>query len=459
MQRASRRSCRQACIVAGLLACCSPARRLYAPPEPRSPPPARPFHKQMRRREGAQAQSTNSYGALLDGVVREVRLSGGDTAYAVHALLSAAGYSAPAQALRGMKDRLQASGGALTTVKVDGADVAVLNRAAFSNLLAILNAPAQRLVESLSARLAAAEGEEEEEEEEEEARPLAADDAFAASLQAEETETEAEEEEAEDEEDVDAPPRSGGKPRARAGDRRRLPAPPSETLQLCAEFIARQFRNARRAAWRHLYRPNPDWDAISPHWKLVNNKVFWGVMGGPRVSPPVPFKLTTAKGTVIDMPMDGSFLLQLYRLEHDLLQDDQLEKAERQGRIALEGIFRSRGQKYGGLPLMLTLGQEQRGASHSAIQQLAAASPAFVSAKTVAEELVRAEQQQQRTIDELLQRVVFILYIDNFFRQFGCVRRCCCEQSMGGWMPAVVSRCLPADAFACTQRQHCLPRD
>ena len=144
----------------------------------------------MRRREGAQAQSTNSYGALLDGVVREVRLSGGDTAYAVHALLSAAGYSAPAQALRGMKDRLQASGGALTTVKVDGADVAVLNRAAFSNLLAILNAPAQRLVESLSARLAAAEGEEEEEEEEEEARPLADDDAFAASLQAEETETE-----------------------------------------------------------------------------------------------------------------------------------------------------------------------------------------------------------------------------------------------------------------------------
>jgi len=358
-----------------------------------------------------------AYGATLEGGVREVVRGGEETHYAVVSLLSLAGYKRPKDTLKQLKEKLEARGGVLAQLEVAGNNIYAVNAVALSNLLAFLSAPAQSAVEALQARLAQSggAGAEEEEEEADEAEDEEEAEAGTGTSDAEEGD---EEDEDEDEEDEDAPRGQGMR---RAGDRRKVPPPPALALQTFFNFYLQQLRKARRAAWRNLHRGTPDYKAVHPHWVLASSRAFWLIMG--KASPPISFEIVNAKGVVQSVPEDFSFLLQLYRLEHCLMRANQLQKAMRQGRLWLEGIFRAMGRKYGGGPLLLSLAMVQRGARASVLDQLAAASPSSVSRKTAMEEVARMETQQQRELIARLRALKpdegFAAILDNLFRSSG----------------------------------------
>jgi len=361
-----------------------------------------------------------AYGATLEGGVREVVRGDEETLYAVNSLISLAGYKQPKNTLKQLKEKLEARGGVVEQLQVGGNSVYTLNAVALSNLLDFLYAPAQSAVEALQARLAqSGAGGAEEEEEEEADQAVGDEEEEEAGTGPSDAEEGGEEEEDEDEVDEDAP---RGQGMHRAGDRRKVPPPPALALQTFFNFYLQQLRKARRAAWRYLHRRTPDYKAVHPHWVLASSRAFWLIMG--KASPPISFEIVNAKGVVQSVPEDFSFLLQLYRLEHCLMRANQLQKAMRQGRLWLEGIFRAMGRKYGGGPLLLSLAMVQRGARASVLDQLAAASPSSVSRKTAMEEVARMETQQQRELIARLRALKpdegFAAILDNLFRSSGC---------------------------------------
>jgi hypothetical protein len=174
---------------------------------------------------------------------------------------------------------------------------------------------------------------------------------------------------------------------------------------------------------------------------MLDNKRFWEVVG--KASPPKAFSVRT-KTEVVAVPMDGSYLLQSFRVRAGLLAPKDLERAESLGRVELEVIFRQMSQKYRGTPFDLGMFLLTHGTSQAAINMLHHATGVVSPYSTLIEErkamgdgFLRDFWKAQM---ELPDGVTFIWYMDNYFARTTCVPRCCCRCCCPA-TPACCARC------------------
>jgi hypothetical protein len=208
-------------------------------------------------------------------------------------------------------------------------------------------------------------------------------------------------------------------------DRARPQAPSQPALQASAAWGAYAVRKARRVIMKAV-KVTPQAGCVDPTRRLLTTKRLWKILQA--AVPPKTFTVPSRHGPV-QVPSDGGYLLQIFRVLSGLTEEKHLLRAMNLARTHLEVLFRTLGRKYTGSPLDMALYAIEYGASQAAVEMLASATGACVH-YTAASEALRAASKAhilkvKADMQELPEGVAIANKIDNLFNRRRCVRLRC----------------------------------
>jgi len=161
--------------------------------------------------------------------------------------------------------------------------------------------------------------------------------------------------------------------------------------------------------------------------RYLTTAEFWAIAG--EVAPPREFKSATKGGRrrhLVDVPMDHSLLLQLYRARTGMLRAADLPEAMRLGRADVEFKLSQLSQKYAGASTDFALYLIAHGGSRAVIDTLHQGAGASLSYSSSVRKL-RYEALREVTAFwehqlELPLKEIWIFYLDNYFARRRCAR-------------------------------------